>query len=115
LEIGTQKFIDVPDKQTKNYKSFKTIEDTEKYLFIVWLNDTISSLQKQISLKEDYTKFMEAKIAKEREEAEKKLRAQLTHCKKCGAKIRDNRQEVCEECGENLKEQLTNKKIGSLL
>jgi hypothetical protein len=106
LNIGNKKFIDVPDKIIKNYKSFKTVEDTEKYIFIVWLNDTISSLQEKYHLTEEYKKYFEAKIAEEKKEAEKKLREKLIHCKYCGAKVRDSKQEFCEECGENLMEQI---------
>lgn len=106
LEIGNNKFIDFPDKQSKIYTSFKTVEDTEKFIFMVWLNNKISSLQKQLHPKEDYEKFLKAKIDEEKKEAEKKRREQLVNCKKCGAKIKDKRQEYCEECGENLWEQI---------
>ncbi|MFX1377928.1 MAG: hypothetical protein ACFFA4_02445 [Promethearchaeota archaeon] len=106
LDIGNKKFIDIPDKITKNYQSFKTVEDTEKYIFMLWLNDTISNLQKGIHPKDDYEKFIESKMIEEKKEAERKLREQLSHCKKCGAKIRDKQQEFCEECGENLMEQI---------
>ncbi|MFX0002933.1 MAG: zinc ribbon domain-containing protein [Candidatus Hermodarchaeota archaeon] len=107
LNIGNKKFIDIPDKIIKNYKSFKTVEDTEKYIFIIWLNDAISSLQEEFHRTEDYKKFIEAKMAEERNEAKKKLREQMVHCKNCGAKIRDNEQEFCEECGENLMKQIS--------
>ncbi len=106
LEIGNAKFIDIPDKKTKNYTSFKTVEDTEKYIFMIWLNNTISSLQKQIHPREDYEKFLEAKKAEEKKKAEKKRREQLTNCKNCGAVIRDKKQEYCEECGDNLMKQI---------
>ena len=106
LDIGNKKFIDIPDKITKNYQSFKTVEETEKYIFMLWLNDTISNLQKEIHPKDDYEKFIESKRIEEKKEAERKLREQLSHCKKCGAKIRDRQQEFCEEYGENLMEQI---------
>ncbi|MHA2194981.1 MAG: hypothetical protein ACXABO_05235, partial [Promethearchaeota archaeon] len=48
IEIGNQKFIEVPDKVKKDYRSFKTIEDTEKYIFMVWLRERISSIEKKI-------------------------------------------------------------------
>ena len=53
IEIGNKKFKDAPDQIKKDYQSFKTIEDTEKYIFILWLKDTITSLEKKIQPKED--------------------------------------------------------------
>jgi hypothetical protein len=106
LEIGNNKFIDFPDKQTKAYTSFMTVEDTEKYIFMVWLNDKISTFQKRLHPMEDYEKFLKVKKDEERKEAEKKRREQLVNCKRCGAKIKDKNQEYCEECGENLWEQI---------
>ncbi|MFW9818633.1 MAG: hypothetical protein ACFFE5_03400 [Candidatus Thorarchaeota archaeon] len=106
LEIGNKKFIDFPDKQIKNYTSFKTVEDTEKYIFMIWLKNSIASLQKEIRPKEAYEKFLEVKKAEEKMEAEKKQREQLVHCRNCGALIRDKKQEYCEECGINLMKQI---------
>lgn len=106
LEAGNKKFIEVPDKIKKDYKSFKTVENTEKYIFMVWLNDTISSLQEKIYQKEDYARYIEVKRGGEKKEAEEKLKEQLVHCKNCGAKIRDKSQEYCEECGKSLIEQI---------
>ena len=99
LEIGNKKFIEAPDKTTIEYKSFKTIEDTEKYIFMVWLKDTINSLEKEIQPMEDYAKFIEEKRIQEAKEAMEKLRQGLTHCKNCGARIKSKDQEFCEECG----------------
>jgi len=102
LEIGNKKFLDIPDKIKVDYKSFKTVEDTEKYIFMVWLNDMIASLEKEFQPKDDYAKYIEAKKAEERKKAEKKVRELLTHCRNCGARIQSKEQEFCEKCGVNL-------------
>ena len=102
IEIGKNKFLDAPDKVKVDYRSFKTIEDTEKFIFMVWLKDTITSLEKRIQPKEDYAKFLEAKKAQEIKEAMNQLRERLTHCKNCGARIQSREQTLCEVCGENL-------------
>lgn len=106
LDIGNKKFIEVPDKATTEYKSFKTIEDTEKYIFMVWLKDTITSLEKKIQPIEDYAKFIEVKKLQEAKEAMEKLRLNLTHCKNCGARIPSKDQELCEECGMDIMESI---------
>ncbi len=109
IEIGNKKFLDAPDKVKVDYRSFKTIEDTEKYIFMVWLKDMITSLEKRIQPTEDYVKFIEAKKAQEIREAMKKLRERLTHCKNCGARIQSKEQLLCEECGKNLIESISQK------
>ncbi|MFX1325715.1 MAG: zinc ribbon domain-containing protein [Promethearchaeota archaeon] len=102
LEIGNKKFIESPDKITTTYKSFKTIEDTEKQIFMVWLKDTIDTLEKDIQPREDYSKYIEERKAQDEKEAIEKLRETLTHCKNCGAQIRSKEQEFCEKCGINI-------------
>jgi tRNA(Ile2) C34 agmatinyltransferase TiaS len=104
IEIGNKKFLNAPDKVKVDYRSFKTIEDTEKYIFMVWLKDMITSLKKKIQPTGDYVKFIEAKKAQEIRETMKKLRERLTHCKNCGALIQSKEQLLCEECGKNLME-----------
>ena len=107
IEIGSKKFLGAPDKVKVDYRSFKTIEDTEKFIFIVWLKDTITSLEKKVQPKEDYMKFVEVKKTQEIKEAMKKLRESLTHCKNCGARIQSKVQLLCEECGESLLESIS--------
>jgi len=109
IEIGNKKFLDAPDKVKVDYRSFKTIEDTEKFIFLVWLKDTITSIEKKNLPKGEYSKFIEAKKAQEIREAMKKLRNKLTHCKNCGARIQSKEQLLCEECGENLMESFSQK------
>ncbi|GAI10783.1 unnamed protein product, partial [marine sediment metagenome] len=109
IEIGNKKFLDAPDKVKVDYRSFKTIEDTEKFIFMVWLKDTITSLEKKNLPKGEYAKFIEAKKTQEIREAMKKLRESLTHCKNCGARIQSKEQLLCEECGENLIESISQK------
>lgn len=102
IEIGTKKFVDVPDQIKTDYKSFRTVEDTEKYIFIVWLNDTIASLEQKINPRAEYLEYVKAKKIEEEQKAREKLRAQLTHCHNCGAKILSKEQEFCEKCGVNI-------------
>jgi hypothetical protein len=102
LEIGNQKFIESPDKATTIYTSFKTIEETEKYIFMVWLKDSIATLEKEIQSVGEYSKYVEARRAQEEIEALEKLREKLTHCGNCGARIKSKEQEFCEECGINI-------------
>ncbi|MHA2282439.1 MAG: hypothetical protein ACXAC5_16470 [Promethearchaeota archaeon] len=109
IEIGNKKFLDAPDKVKVDYRSFKTIEDTEKFIFLVWLKDQINSLEKRIQPKEDYAKFIETKKAQEIKEAMEKLRERLTHCKNCGARVQSKEQLLCEECGMTLMESITQK------
>ncbi|MFX0037351.1 MAG: hypothetical protein ACFE9I_17150 [Candidatus Hermodarchaeota archaeon] len=106
LEIGTKKFIEMPDKKIENFKSFRTIEDTEKYIFLVWLNDTITSLKKELFPKEDYEEYVKSRRAKEIKEAKDQLRERLTHCKNCGTRIQSKEQIFCEECGKKLMEEI---------
>jgi len=109
IEIGNKIFFDAPDNVKVNYRCFKTIEDTEKFTFMVWLKDTITSLEKKIQPKEDYAKFIEIKKSQEIREAKEKLREKLTHCKNCGARIQSKEQLLCEECGKNLIESISQK------
>jgi len=106
LEIGQNKFINMPDKRKIDYKSFRTIEDTEKYIFMEWLKDTINTLEKDIRPKEDYTKYLEKLKEKELKESREKLRESLKFCKNCGERIRSKDQEFCEKCGINLMESI---------
>ena len=99
IEIGNNKFIEEPDHVKKNYKAFRSIEDTEKFIFMVWLKDTIHSLEKDFEVKEDYAKFLQAKREEEGRITRERLRKSLTHCGRCGARIRSQHQVYCEECG----------------
>ncbi len=104
LEIGNNRFIDAPDKRKIDFKSFKTIEDTEKYIFMIWLKDTIESFEKEIKPKGDYVKYVKTRKEQELLKTNKKLLEKLTHCKNCGERIRSKEQEYCEKCGVKLLE-----------
>ncbi len=106
LEIGNKKFIEAPDKKIETYKSFRTIEDTEKYIFMLWLGDTITSLKEELHPKEYYTEYLKSKKGVEINKVKNRLRETLTHCKNCGARIKSKEQKFCEECGVNLLEEL---------
>lgn len=104
IEIGNARFSDVPNKKTIDYKAFRTIEDTEKYIFLVWLEDTIKAIEKEIKPKGEYLKFKESRKTTEIREAQLKKREKLTHCKNCGELIRSLEQDFCEKCGVQLVE-----------
>ncbi|MFW9988257.1 MAG: zinc ribbon domain-containing protein [Candidatus Odinarchaeota archaeon] len=104
IEIGKDKFIEAPDKKIENYKSFRTVEDTEKYIFMLWLNDTITSLQKELYPEDDYTEYFKSRKTKEVKETKKSLREDLNYCKNCGARIMSKEQRFCEKCGVDLSE-----------
>lgn len=104
IEIGNKRFIDLPDKRKLDYKSFKTIEDTEKYIFMVWLKDIIASLERVVKPKEDYSKYVKLRNEKE---VKDKLREKLSYCQNCGVKILITDQDYCEKCGVNLFESIS--------
>jgi hypothetical protein len=106
LEIGSQRFIDAPNKKMADFNSFKTIEDTEKYIFMIWLKDTIESIEGEIKPIEDYEKYREVRKEQELLKTKKKLLKKLSHCRNCGEKIHSSEQEYCEKCGINLLEGL---------
>ncbi len=106
IEIGNTRFIDAPDKKKVDYKAFRTIEDTEKYVFLIWLKEIITSIEKEIKPREDYTKYKERHKRIEINEAQKKLRKNLIYCKNCGERIRSEEQEFCEKCGMKFLENL---------
>ena len=106
LEIGNKRFIDAPDKIKANYQSFKTIEDTEKYMFTVWLKDMIESLEKKIKPKAEYAKYIESRETKEEKGISERLPKDLNYCRNCGAKILSKDQKYCEKCGVDLIEAL---------
>ena len=106
IEIGNNKFIEEPDHVKTNYKAFLSIEDTEKFIFMVWLKNTIHSLESDFEVKEDYAKFSQAKREEERRITKERLRKTITHCGKCGARIRNQHQVYCEECGVSLLAQI---------
>ena len=90
LEIGNQKFIEAPDIRKKDYSHFKTVEDTEKHLFMMWLNEEIDKREKILKENEEYEKYIQES---------KKLKEKYIFCQNCGAKIKDRYQKVCEICG----------------
>lgn len=106
LDVGTKIFIEVPNKKIENYKSFRTVEDTEKYIFMIWLNDAITSLKEQLHPKEDYNEYIKSIKAKEIKQPKDRLRERLTHCKNCGTQIQSKEQTFCEQCGVNLIEEI---------
>jgi len=106
IEIGNTRFIDAPDKKKVNYKAFSTIEETEKYIFLIWLKEVITSLEKETKPREDYNKYKEIQRKKDIEDTKKKIRKKLIYCKNCGERISNEKQEFCEKCGITISENL---------
>ena len=102
IEIGNNPFIEAPDKIKVDYSTFKTIEDTEKYIFMVWLTDVIESLEKKTKPKSEYTKYLETREEKELKMGREELPEDLKYCRNCGAKILSKDQKYCEKCGVDL-------------
>lgn len=90
LEIGEEKFIEYPNKKITYYKNFKTVENSEKYFFIIWLRDEIKKLQRQYL----YLKQMKKPNNEEDQEESKRI-----ICKNCGSITSNESQKVCEKCG----------------
>ena len=93
-EIGEQVFLEAPDKKEKDYHIFKTVENTEKYLFMVWLRDYIPNKEKYLKNNVDNSTLFKPK---------NKFIAEIKFCTKCGAERRDENQDICENCGEDIR------------
>ena len=93
-EIGELVFLEAPDKKEKDYQFFKTVENTEKYIFMVWIRDVIVKGDKYLKNNIDNPTFIKIKEV---------VIKQTKHCKKCDAEIKDDYQKICENCGENIK------------
>lgn len=94
LKIGNKRVKDIPNEEKKDYKTFKIIEDSHKQLFFNWAKELIKDYEKPKFTKSEYVRYKKSK--------EKWFSNEL-HCEKCGARIKDKNQEICEECGEVLK------------
>ena len=93
-EIGELIFLEAPDKKEKDYSFFKTVEDTEKFIFMVWINDAIDKVGEYLknNVENPTLKKLREKIIK-----------QTKYCSKCDAEIMDDYQKICEKCGEDIK------------
>ncbi|TXT60657.1 MAG: hypothetical protein BAJALOKI2v1_90071 [Promethearchaeota archaeon] len=91
-EIGNQKVKEIPNKMKKSYKSFITVEDTDKGIFMEWLKKTIDALEKAVKPNDDYVKYKE-----QRKNVE--MKKGVEYCRNCGAKISNPNQKICENCG----------------
>lgn len=90
LEIGAQKFIKAPDIKETDFTHFKTVEETEKHLFLIWLKDEINKREKIVNNNDEYEKYIQ-----EREN----LKEKFIFCQNCGAKNKEKYQKFCEKCG----------------
>ncbi len=90
IEIGDMRFIDAPDKRVADFKAFKTVEETEKYIFIQWIREQINkkNLKNEIDPVKRYEKFQKSK-----------KRANIKICTTCGAMFANDSQKFCEKCG----------------
>ncbi|TFG21351.1 MAG: hypothetical protein EU529_13705 [Promethearchaeota archaeon] len=93
-EIGELIFLEAPDKKEKDYSFFKTVEDTEKFIFMVWIKDAIDKVGEYLknNVESPTLKKLREKIIK-----------QTKYCSKCDAEIMDDYQKICEKCGEDIK------------
>ena len=91
-KIGGQVFIESPDVQVKIFDSFKTKEESEKSIFMKWINREISERKETLYPRSDYLKF------KEMMERQEKV-SKMGTCPYCGAFIKDKSQKYCESCG----------------
>ncbi|TXT60656.1 MAG: hypothetical protein BAJALOKI2v1_90070 [Promethearchaeota archaeon] len=94
LEIGEEKFIDYPNQKVVSYQNFKTVENTEKYFFIIWLREEIKSLQAKYLY---YKRFLQSENGKEQ------TKSAVSICDNCGHVISSKDQTICEQCGVELK------------
>ncbi len=95
IEIGENEFLKAPDTKKVDFKSFKTIEDTEKHVFMIWINDQIAYIEKALDRQRNYMKYKEMKMRMEPHTSSEK-------CGFCGAVIKDRDQRFCEICGSKL-------------
>ncbi|MHA1803022.1 MAG: hypothetical protein ACTSU4_00645 [Promethearchaeota archaeon] len=93
LNTGNKRFINLPDKTIKSYDNFKTVEETEKYLFMLWLKEKLAEMEETIDVEKEYMKYEEKKY----EDSSK-----LMYCPECGARVREKNQLYCEFCGARL-------------
>ena len=93
-EIGELIFLEAPDKKEKDYSFFKTVEDTEKFIFMVWIRDAIAKVGEYLK-----NNVESSTLIKLRE----KIIRQTKYCSKCNAEIMDDYQKICEKCGEDIK------------
>jgi len=93
-EIGELIFLEAADKKEKDYSFFKTVEDTEKFIFMVWIKDAIAKVGEYLknNVENPTLKKLRKKIIK-----------QTKYCSKCDAEIMDDFQKICEKCGEDIK------------
>ena len=93
-EIGELIFLEAPDKKEKDYSFFKTVENTEKYIFMVWIRDEIAKGDVYLKNNVDSPTLIKLK---------EKIIKQTKYCKKCDTEIKDDYQKICENCGEDIK------------
>ncbi len=94
-QIGSQVFLESPDKVIKVFTTFKTKDDSEKTIFLKWLNKEIEERKETLYPRSDYLKY------KEMMEQQEKV-GEMGNCPYCGALINDKTQKFCEECGMKL-------------
>ncbi|MBN1214264.1 MAG: hypothetical protein JXA99_02360 [Candidatus Lokiarchaeota archaeon] len=91
LNIGDKSVKNIPNEEKQNYKTFKTMGDSHKKQFMNWANNIIEKFENPIKIKKEYEMYKESR---------KKWKSQDIYCEKCGARVKNKNQKVCEECGE---------------
>jgi ABC-type ATPase with predicted acetyltransferase domain len=73
---------------------------------MIWLKETIESIEREIKPKEDYAQYVETRKEQQLLKTKKKRLKKLDKCRNCGEKIRSSEQEYCEICGVKLLENI---------
>jgi len=94
LEIGDNIVNDTPDEEKKDYGHFKIVEDSHKQVFLKWATELIENYKKQKLKEEIYKRYKKSRD---------KWYTEDLYCEKCGIRIKDKHQKVCEECGTPVK------------
>ena len=95
IEIGHKKFKEYPDIRETNYNSFKTVEKTEKYIFLIWIKEMINNKEELLESQNLDVKNLEIQF-------EQLNISQI--CPKCSAIIKDSDQILCENCGTKIRD-----------
>ncbi|MHA1762172.1 MAG: hypothetical protein ACTSYC_00200, partial [Promethearchaeota archaeon] len=81
-KIGNNVFFESPDEIIKNYTSFKVKEETEKSIFLKWLQREIEERKAMFYPKQEYLQFKKMMEKKE-------MIKNIKFCPNCGARITD--------------------------
>ncbi|MBN1214263.1 MAG: zinc ribbon domain-containing protein [Candidatus Lokiarchaeota archaeon] len=95
VSIGNEKFIEIPNVKEVRYKSFKTVEKTEKYIFLLWIEEMIKKLEEILFSYKDITDYNKNQLYQS---------FNMERCEKCGHLLKDDDQILCENCGAKIRD-----------